>query len=173
MRSIQVVSILASLVALSPASGEVVNVAAAGFQVHESVHVKAAPDKAYATLVVPSHWWSSDHTFSRSADNLSLEAHAGGCWCEKLADGGSVEHMHVLLAVPGKALRLRGVLGPFQALAVDGVLSFVIKPLADGSEVTLDYSLAGYSKDGFDALAQVTDKVMSEQLERLRKALEN
>lgn len=172
MRIIRILSLGAALLT-APAFGEVVNVAAGGFQVHESVHVAAPPDKAYAMLVTPSRWWSSEHTFSHNAENLTLEPRAGGCWCEKLAEGGSVEHMHVLWVAPGKTLRLRGALGPFQALPVDGVLSFTIRPLAEGSEVILDYSLGGYSKDGFDALAKITDKVMNEQLERFKKALEN
>jgi hypothetical protein len=163
----------ALFLALAPARGEVVNVAAGGFQIHEAVHVRVTPEKAYALLITPSRWWSSDHTFSKNAENLSLDAHAGGCWCEKLPEGGSVEHMHVLWTAPGKTLRLRGALGPFQALAVDGVLTFIIKPAAEGSEVALDYSLGGYNKDGFDVLAKVTDKVMGEQLERFRQALEN
>ena len=176
MRINQVASLgAAALLALAPALsfGEVVAIATGGFQVHETVHVAAGADKAYALLVMPARWWSGEHTFSKSADNLSLDARAGGCWCEKLADGGSVEHMHVLWAAPGKALRMKGALGPFQALPVDGVLSLAIKPLGDGSEVTLDYSIGGYNKDGFDVLAKITDKVMNEQLERFRKVLEN
>jgi hypothetical protein len=172
MTAIKIMSLGALLAAMPPVQADVLNVAPSGFQVHEAVHVKVSPEQAYDLLVRPSRWWSSEHTFSRDAGNLTLDAHAGGCWCETLPDGGSVEHMRVLWAAPGKALRLRGALGPFQAMAVDGVLSFAIKPNADGSEVTLDYSLGGYSKDGFDVLARITDKVMNEQLERFKKALE-
>ncbi|HEY2683903.1 MAG TPA: SRPBCC family protein [Steroidobacteraceae bacterium] len=172
MTATKIVSLGVLLAATAPVPADVLNVAAGGFQVHEAVHVKVSPEQAYDLLLRPSRWWSSEHTFSRNADNLTLDPHAGGCWCETLPDGGSVEHMRILWVSPGKALRLRGGLGPFQAMAVDGVLSFAIKASPDGSEVTLDYSLGGYSKDGFDALAKITDKVMNEQLERLKKALE-
>lgn len=68
----------ALLLALSPARGEVVNVAAGGFQVHEVVHVRVSPEKAYEMLVAPARWWSSEHTYSKDAANLSMDARAGG-----------------------------------------------------------------------------------------------
>jgi hypothetical protein len=58
------------------------------------------------------------HTFSRNAANLSLELHAGGCFCERLKNDGSVQHMQVVYVAPGEALRLRGALDPLQ---IEGV----------------------------------------------------
>src|SRR5277367_1894554 len=78
------------------AAAEVINVATNGFEVRETVHVAAAPDKAYAALLLPARWWGSDHTFSGNAANLTLDARAGGCWCESLPDGGSAEHLRVV-----------------------------------------------------------------------------
>ncbi len=92
------------------ASAEVVSAAANGFEVRETAHAAAAPDKVYAGLLLPAHWWNSDHTFSGSAANLTLDARAGGCWCESLPNGGSVEHLRVVFASPGKMLRMRGAL---------------------------------------------------------------
>ncbi len=98
------------------ASAEVVSVGANGFEIRETAHTVAPSDKAYAALLLPARWWSSDHTFSGSAANLVLDARAGGCWCETLPGGGSVEHLRVAYVSPGKTLRLRGALGPFQGL---------------------------------------------------------
>jgi len=154
------------------AHAEVIDVAANGFEVRESVHVAASPDRAYAELLQPAHWWSSDHTFSGSAANLKLDARAGGCWCESLPDGGSVEHMRVVYVAPGKVLRLRGALGPFQGLAVTGAMTFSVKSNGGGSDITLSYVVGGYAKDGFDALSKAADRVLGEQVARLKNTIE-
>ncbi len=151
------------------AAAEVLNVAANGFEVRETAHTAASPDQVYAALLVPSRWWSSDHTFSRSAANLVLDARAGGCWCETLPNGGSVEHLTVVYVVPGKALRMRGALGPLQGLAVDGAMTWSIQSVAGGTDISLTYAVGGYVKDGFDELSKAVDRVLAEQLVRLKK----
>ncbi len=154
------------------AAAEVISVASNGFEVRDTVHVAAAADKAYAALLQPARWWSSDHTFSRSAANLVLDAHAGGCWCENLPDEGSVEHLRVVYAAPGKALRLRGALGPLQGMGVDGALTWSFKSSAHGTDISVTYAVGGYSKDGFDELSKVVDRVLDEQIERLKKLID-
>jgi len=156
-------------VGVERAAAEVLSVAANGFEVSETVHTAASPDKVYAALLLPAQWWSPDHTFSHNAANLTLDARAGGCWCETLPGGGSVEHLRVVFVSPGKMLRLRGAMGPFQAVAVDGVMTFTVKSVADGTDISLTYAMGGYAKDGFDAASKVVDRVFGEQLERLRK----
>jgi hypothetical protein len=163
---------LAVLFIGSYASAEVASVSANGFEVKESVHVAVAPDKAFAALLQPSRWWTSEHTFSGNAANLTLDARAGGCWCESLPDGGSVEHMHVVFVSPGKVLRLSGALGPFQVLAVDGVMTWTVKANGNGSDVSVSYAIGGYSKDGFDNLSKAADQVLGLQVERLRKLID-
>jgi hypothetical protein len=166
--------ICAALVALAsmavkPADSEVLSVAANGFEVRETAHSSASPDKVYAALLLPAHWWSSDHTFSGKAANLVLEARAGGCWCETLPNGGSVEHLRVVFVSPGKTLRLRGAIGPFQSYAVDGVMTWSLKSAANGTDISMTYAIGGYAKDGFDELAKAADRVFGEQIEQLRK----
>jgi Polyketide cyclase / dehydrase and lipid transport len=154
-------------------SAEVAGVSANGFEVKETVHVAAASDKAFAALLQPARWWTSEHTFSGNAANLTLDARAGGCWCESLSDGGSVEHMRVVFLSPGKVLRMRGALGPFQSLAVDGVMTWTVKPNGNGADISVSYAIGGYSKDGFDHLSKAADQVLSVQIERLRKLIDS
>jgi hypothetical protein len=79
----------------------------------------------------------------------------------------------VIYVSPGKVLRLRGALGPFQSLPVDGVMTFVIKPAAGGgSEVSLTYAVGGYAKDGFDTLSKAADEVLAAQLAGLKKFID-
>ena len=150
-------------------AAEVLSVAGKCLEVRETAHTAASPDKVYAALLLPARWWSSDHTFSGSAANLALDARVGGCWCETLPNGGSVEHLRVIYVSPGKLLRLRGALGPFQGLPVDGVMTWTIKGAGDGTEISLTYAVGGYVKDGFDELSKAADHVLAEQLDRLKK----
>ena len=154
------------------AGAEVLNVAANGFEVRETAHITAPPDQVYAALLQPARWWSSDHTFSGNAANLVLDARAGGCWCETLPNGGSVEHLTVVFVAPGKALRLRGALGPLQGLAVDGAMTWNIQSVAGGTDISLTYTAGGYVKDGFDDLSKGMDRVLGEQLLRLKKLVD-
>jgi hypothetical protein len=160
------------LFAANPTPAEVVSSAPGGFEVRETVHVASSPDKAYAVLLTPSHWWNSEHTYSGNAANLTLDARAGGCWCESLPDGGSVQHMTVVYVAPGKALRLRGALGPLGSMAVDGVMTWSVKSAAGGSDIVLSYAVSGMSPQGFDSLSKGVDQVLAEQIGRLKKLLE-
>jgi uncharacterized protein YndB with AHSA1/START domain len=154
------------------AGAEVVSAANNGFEVRESVHVAAPADKAFAALLTPSRWWSSSHTFSRNASNLTLDARAGGCWCENIPEGGSAEHMRIVFLMPGKMLRLRGALGPLQSMGVDGALTFTLKSAANGTDIAVNYAVGGYTKDGFDELSKAVDHVLGEQMESLKKLID-
>ena len=154
------------------ARADVVSSTANGFEVRETTHIAARPDALYAAIIAPSRWWDSAHTFSRSAANLTLDPRAGGCWCETLADGGTVQHLIVVLAMPGKMLRLRGALGPLQGLGVDGALTWKISSAKDGSDLELTYAVGGFAKDGLDKLAGPVDGVLGEQVQRLKQFIE-
>ena len=75
------------------ASAEVKSVTANGFEVATTGTIAAPADRVYAALGEVGHWWDPSHTFSRDAANLSMELRAGGCFCERLKDGGSVQHL--------------------------------------------------------------------------------
>jgi uncharacterized protein YndB with AHSA1/START domain len=164
---------LALVLIAGPAAAAVVEATPNGFEVQATTHVAATPEAVYAALIRPSGWWSSDHTYSGDAANLSLEAKAGGCWCERLQGGGGVQHLVVVYAVPGSALRVRGALGPLQGLGVEGALTWTIKPAAGGgSDVTQTYVVGGFAPGGLAALAAPVDTVLGEQLARLKSSIE-
>jgi uncharacterized protein YndB with AHSA1/START domain len=162
----------AFLAATSGAWAEVVEQTANGFSLQEHVTIAAAPDKIYAELIQPAHWWSSSHTLSGDARNMMLDAHAGGCWCETLKDGGSVLHMTVVNVVPGKLLRLRGALGPFQSTGMDGTMNIVLTPKGKATDVALVYNLGGYVWGGYQALPAAADGVLGLQIYRLKQLIE-
>lgn len=143
-----------------------------GFTVTETAAVAAAPDQVYGALIAPARWWSSEHTYSHDAANLTLDARAGGCWCETLPGGGSVQHMVVVNAIPGKLLRLRGALGPLQGMAVDGAMTYSMRPAGTRTQLILTYTVGGYAKQGFGELAKAVDSVLGEQTARLARLIE-
>jgi len=161
-----------ALLLAGPATAAVVNAGPSGFELKQTVHIAASADKVYAALIQPKLWWSSDHTFSQNAANLSLDARAGGCFCEALPNGGSVQHEVVVQAAPGEALVMRGALGPFQARGVDGALAFRLAPAAGGTDLTMTNDLGGYMSEGFADWAPRADDMLAGQMARLKAYVE-
>lgn len=152
-----------------PAAAAVKSSAPAGFETGNTAVIAAPPAEVYAMLVTPSRWWNGQHSYSGDAANMTLEARAGGCFCERIpADGATVEHARVVYAQPGKTLRLQGGLGPLQAEGVSATLTWSLKPVAAGTEVTQTYVVGGYVRGGTEALAPIVDRVLAEQLTRLQ-----
>lgn len=151
------------------ARGEVVEASAGGFTIRHAVTVKTAPAETYRRLVAVGDWWDSRHTYSGDAKNLGIEARAGGCFCEKLAEQGSVMHGLVVLAQPGKTLRMSAALGPIQELGASGALTWTLSPTpGGGTTVEMTYAVGGYRRDGMNGLAAAVDAVMAEQMTRFR-----
>jgi uncharacterized protein YndB with AHSA1/START domain len=154
------------------ANAAVMSASASGFAVRETVHIAAPASAVYDLIVHPARWWSPEHTFSHSSSNLTLEPRAGGCFCETLPNGGSVQHLVVIMAAPGKALTLRGALGPFQNQGVDGALSWALTSVGQETDVTLTYVIGGFLTlpGGFEQWAKNADGMLSSQIESLSKA---
>lgn len=164
---------LTAVAALSSEAGaEVVDAQANGFEVKRQAVLNAPADKVYAALIQPSAWWNKDHTWSGSAANLSLAAMSGGCFCEKLPNGGSVLHMTVVYAQPGQGLRLFGALGPLQMSGASGHLGWTLSEKDGKTTLVQTYDVGGYMKGGLDKLAPVVDQVLGEQFERLKLYVE-
>jgi uncharacterized protein YndB with AHSA1/START domain len=147
---------------------EVKQSAADGFFLTYSGPVAASTTKAYADVTQIQRWWSNEHTYSGKAANLSIKPEAGGCFCERWKDG-SVEHGHVIMALPGKLLRLETSLGPLQELALKGILSFWIKTEDSATTLTVEYRVNGSSGSGLDQFAPNVDEVLGAQVDRLRR----
>lgn len=164
--------IASALLAASPAAAEVTASTETSFTVTEKVTVAAPAARVWATLIAPSAWWSSDHTWSGSAANLTLDPRAGGCWCEKLPEGGSVEHMRVVFFQPDKMLRMTGGLGPLQSFPASAVMTVTLAPAADrkSTAVTVEYAVAG--APGLGQIAAPVDGVLGAQVARLKAAAE-
>jgi|SRR5882757_3655629 len=145
----------------------------AGFSVEEKTHIGESPSRVYAALLEPAKWWNSQHTLSGSAANLTLDAHAGGCLCEKLADGGSVQHLVVIYVAPGTVLRLKGALGPFQNQGVEGVLTFILSPKDGGTDLILQNNTGGFMKGGFGQWPAMADQMLADLVERLKQHVES
>ncbi|HWH17556.1 MAG TPA: ATPase [Allosphingosinicella sp.] len=153
------------------AQAEVKSASPGHFEVEQKLVVAAAPDEAYAMLGRIGEWWSKDHSYSGDASNLSLHLEAGGCFCEKLKGGGTVEHLRIVYAEPGKRLRATGGLGPLQGEAVAATLTWSLKPAPGGTEITQNYLVSGHVRSGMEKLAPLVDHVLLEQLSGLQRRL--
>jgi surface antigen len=154
------------------AAAEVADSSAGGFTVKTTLSIQAAPDEVYRRLIHIGDWWDSAHTFSGDAHNLSIEEKAGGCFCEKLPNGGSVRHLEVLFLAPGKTLRMGGGLGPLQGIAASGSMTIKLSPAGVGTKLETTYAVAGYLPSGMNTLAAPVDTVLTGQFVRLKNYVE-
>ncbi|MDM7957907.1 SRPBCC family protein [Blastomonas sp.] len=173
-----------ALVSTTPAHAEVTAQSGSGFAVSHTVTVSVDPEAAFAMLRTPAKWWDKEHTWTGSADNLYMDAQAGGCFCELIPNEattesgapqrtlrGSVQHMQILYVDPGKLLRMSGALGPLQGEAMTGTMTIALAPIKGGTRLTVDYVAGGFMRMPQDAMATAVDGVIGAQASRLAMAL--
>jgi uncharacterized protein YndB with AHSA1/START domain len=149
----------------SAAQAEVKDASASGFTIENRRVVPVDAEAAFAALVDDvDRWWPKDHTWWGTASRLSIEARAGGCFCETAGKQQAL-HMLVTFVDPGRTLRMTGGLGPLQGMGLHGALEFRLAPQdGGGTEITLYYRVGGYSPDDLAKFAPVVDRVQGLQL---------
>ena len=152
----------------SQARAEVREIRENAFTIEATALTNASPAEVYRALGTVSEWWDPEHTWSGASKNLSLQLQAGGCFCEQLADGGSIQHGRVIYAQPGVVLRLDTPLGPLQEMPVTGILTFNLASQGSGTKITMTYRVAGGLTMESSKLAPIVDFVMGVQLGRLK-----
>ncbi|HRI18008.1 MAG TPA: SRPBCC domain-containing protein [Burkholderiaceae bacterium] len=167
-----VAAVAACLLAGAVAHAETSDVSASGFTITYAMVVDADPQKVYQAFMQLPKWWNSAHSWSGQASNMSLDAQAGGCWCERWGDGASAMHGRVLLALPGSALRLQAWLGPLQEIPNAGVLAFGTARRDGATRLRVTYRVAGAPEANLDKLAPAVDGVIGEQVKRLKAFIE-
>jgi uncharacterized protein YndB with AHSA1/START domain len=144
-----------------------------GFVVKFDVSVNAPAAKVYDALVGQiGSWWNPEHTYSHDAKNLSIDARPGGCFCEKLPNGGGMEHLRVVYVAPPQVVRFSGALGPLQASGVAGSMTWKLTDGPDSTRLELSYSVGGFIQGGFDKIAPAVEAMLREQLDRLKLFVE-
>ena len=162
----------------SPAFAEVKAASDTGFNSVHIATVNATPEEIWTRLLTPKDYWNKAHSWSGSTAGFYIDAQANGCFCElfqeadvngKLNTVGSVEHMRVLFAHPGKVLRMQGALGPLQSEAVIGTLTVAMEPTKDKVEtrVSFSYVVGGYMRYTVAEIAPAVDKVLGEQFKNM------
>lgn len=165
-----IIAVLAACALWAPdARAEVAASRPGAFLITAEAETTATPAQAWRALTQIGRWWNSTHTFSGDSRRLTLDARAGGCWCERWG-GGSVEHMRVVASYEDegvRTLRLEGGLGPLQELGVSGVLTFTLRPRASGATIAMTYRVAGEPHLNLESIAPLVDGVLMEQFGRL------
>jgi uncharacterized protein YndB with AHSA1/START domain len=157
------------LLASGTAEAEVVSAGPNGFHVRQSVQMVVPQQAAYAAFEQIGSWWNAEHTYSGKSENLSLALRSGGCFCERLDNGGGIEHMRITYIEPGKRIVFTGSLGPLLYEATSGVMDMKFERIAGGSKVTMDYKVSGFAEGGAEKLAPLVDAVLADQFKRYRE----
>jgi uncharacterized protein YndB with AHSA1/START domain len=144
-----------------------------GFLVKFEVSINAPQAKVYDALVGQvGSWWNPEHTYSHDAKNLSIDARPGGCFCEKLPNGGGIEHLRVVYVAPPQVVRFSGALGPLQASGVAGSMTWKVSGGPDATRFELSYSVGGFIQSGFEKIAPAVEAMLREQVDRLKLLVE-
>ena len=162
---------LAGLFILAPGMAEAQE--PPGFTVKRETTIAAPPGKVYeAAIKQVGKWWNPEHTYTGNSKNLSIDPRPGGCFCEAFPDGGGIEHMRVIYVSPGKTLRMSGALGPLQESGVTGSFTWTMAPAGEGTKMTWTYAVGGFMEGGFGPVFPAVERVLGEQLERLKSFAE-
>lgn len=156
------------------ASAEVLDADAAGFTIRHSLEIDAPRADVYRAVIKNvGDWWSDDHTVSGDASNLRLDAVPQGCFCERLGNGAGAVHLIVTFVNPTVMLRLTGGLGPLGLMGVNGNMVWEFDDSDAGTTITWSYAVGGYFPEGLGKLASAVDRVLVEQMNRLKAFSEN
>jgi len=148
------------------ATAEVVSKGETGFNLRIVGEANVRPMAAYDQFLDVSEWWIESHTWFGNAGSLSIEPQAGGCFCE-ISGNRQVMHMLVTFVEPGVEIRLVGGLGPLQMMGIHGGMSWRFEKSGTGTRIVQTYNVTGYAPDGLAGLADVVDRVQTDQLNAL------
>jgi hypothetical protein len=148
----------------SVAHAEVKDASTSGFTIENSVEVPTDTATAWKVLVGSvDSWWPKDHSWWGQESRLTIDARAGGCFCETAGDR-QAQHMQVVFVDPPMLLRMIGGLGPLQGMGVHGVLEWRLTAIDGGTRIVLWYRAGGYTPDDLGKFAAVVDRVQALQL---------
>jgi opacity protein-like surface antigen len=160
---------LASLAA--PAQAEVKSSGPGHFEVESRDVVEAAPAEAYAMLGRISEWWNADHSYSGDASNLPRSP-GGGLLLRDASAGGRIDRTYARrLRAARRCASLAGRAGAIAGGGGDGNAQLDFQSGRGRTEIVQNYAVAGHVRTGMEKLAVPVDRVMAEQLARLRDRL--
>jgi uncharacterized protein YndB with AHSA1/START domain len=160
------------LLPAGPLAAELTQSEEQAFTVDHSLSTVAAPYVVWRTLTAHiDQWWNPAHSWTGEAARLYMETERGGCFCERLPDGGFVEHLRIVYLAPGREIRFEGGLGPLQTMPVQGRMTWTIEPAESGSTIRFTYQVFGHPEGGLAGIAPAVDGVIGEQPQRLGERL--
>lgn len=164
-RTLRHLLVLSLAVVGGAAQAEIKDSAPNGFTLENVRVVPVDADAAWRALVDDvDRWWPKDHTWWGAESKLTIEARAGGCFCER-AGPQQAQHMLVTFVDPGRTLRMVGGLGPLQGMGLHGALEFRFAAAeGGGTQITMFYRAGGYTPDDLSKFAPVVDRVQGVQL---------
>lgn len=154
-----------SLVA-APASAEFVSRSETAFTLAFERTVDASPEAILEAVAHPERWWSSAHTYSGDAANISLDLRPGGCWCEALP-GGGVKHAEAVLVWPARSMaQFDAPFGPLRGIGAQAVLTLSWAPVEGQPMRRLRWTFV-VDGSGSGAMAEPVHAVMEQQFGRM------
>lgn len=145
-----------------------------GFTIQFARVIEASPESVYRALTTDlGNWWLAAHTWYGDSSQMSLTAAAGGCFCERSADGRETEHLRVIKVEPNAHIRLQGGLGPLQGEGVSGVMDWRLQETDENTTtLTVFYRVGGYTPNDLEKWAAPVGQVLQQQMNAMVQFVE-
>jgi uncharacterized protein YndB with AHSA1/START domain len=167
------VFLLVSCMSYGIAKAEIIDAGPGGFSLVHEATIDAPRSEVWSAAINDvGQWWSSEHTISGDASNMSIEPQPQGCFCEAIGDYAGVVHLTVTFVNPTVLLRLTGGLGPLGLMGVNGNMTWEFFDVGTGTKVKFSYVVGGYQPGGLESTAAPVDFVIGEALLRLKAHVE-
>ena len=154
------------LLGLQPSYAEVVSASNSHFTLLIKENSTLSVEQVWQKLIHPKVWWHPDHTYCGDANNLTLEAIAGGHWREDWSDG-SVLHGTVLNIQKHKLLRLNAPFGPLQSMSVSAIWTITMSKTDTGTAIQFEFIATGIDSSQLDKIAPAVNQVKGQAIKRL------
>lgn len=153
------------------AVSQVVEVGEHGFVISVERTVPTSHERAYQQFIQVKNWWSSEHTYFGDSNNLTIDAKAGGCFCE-INGTKQVLHMTVSYVDPNNEIRMVGGLGPLQMMGVQGGMVWKFEKIDEKTtKIVHRYQVVGFVAGGLAKIADAVNQVQTLQVDRLVKQI--
>ena len=165
----KIIVLILILFTATASQAEVTEVSEQHFVISINTTIDVPSSKVYEQFIDIGEWWQDSHTWFGDATKMTIEAKAGGCFCERNGEQQAL-HMTISQINPGKSIHMTGGLGPLSSLAVNGYMTWTFEVTEDNTtSLKLNYRVTGFVNQKTEDWAKAVDGVLMQQVGNLEE----
>ncbi len=165
----RIITFLFFVFATAATKAEVTEDSEQHFVISINIAIDAPSNQVYDQFIQIGEWWQDSHTWFGDASKMTIESHAGGCFCERNREQQAL-HMNISHINPGHSVHMTGGLGPLASLAINGYMTWTFEATEDNTtNLKLNYRVTGFVNRQTADWAKAVDGVLMQQVSNLQK----